>query len=110
MEKKGYAAGDGFNFTFDKTFGQHILKNPLVVKNLVDKTAIKSSDVVLEIGPGTGNLTQMLCEKAKKVIAVEIDPRMASEVSKRMKKLGYGHKFELIHGDAMKVDFPFFDV
>ena len=52
----------------------------------------------------------MLCEKAKKVIAVEIDPRMAAEVTKRMKKLGYGHKFELIQGDAMKVQFPFFDI
>jgi len=35
---------------------------------------------------------------------------MAAEVTKRMKKLGYGHKFDLIHGDALKVDFPFFDV
>ena len=41
MEKKAYKSGDGYNFTFDKTFGQHILKNPLVVKTLVDKTAIK---------------------------------------------------------------------
>lgn len=35
---------------------------------------------------------------------------MAAEVSKRMKKLGYGSKFELIQGDALKVDLPFFDV
>jgi 18S rRNA (adenine1779-N6/adenine1780-N6)-dimethyltransferase len=110
MEKKNYEAGSGFNFQFDKSFGQHILKNPLVVKNLVEKTALKSTDIVLEIGPGTGNLTQLLLEKAKKVYAVEIDPRMASEVSKRMKKIGYGHKFELIQGDALKVEFPFFDV
>lgn len=88
-----YQAGQGYNFTFDKGFGQHILKNPLVVKNICDKASIKSTDVVLEIGPGTGNLTQMLCERAKKVIAIEIDPRMASEVTKRMKKLGYDHKF-----------------
>jgi 18S rRNA (adenine1779-N6/adenine1780-N6)-dimethyltransferase len=108
MERQ--SKGDGFNFTFDKTYGQHILKNPLVVKNIIDKSAIRSTDVVLEIGPGTGNLTQMLLEKAKKVIAVEIDPRMAAEVSKRIKKAGYGHKFELIQGDALKVDFPFFDV
>ena len=70
----------------------------------------RSTDIILEIGPGTGNLTQLLCEKAKKVIAIEIDPRMAAEVSKRMKKLGYGSKFELIQGDALKVDLPFFDV
>lgn len=59
MEKKGY------NFTFDKSFGQHILKNPMVVHNIVEKAAIKPTDIVLEIGPGTGNLTQLLLEKAK---------------------------------------------
>ena len=39
----------------------------MVVQSIVDKAAIKSSDVVLEIGPGTGNLTAKLLEKAKKV-------------------------------------------
>uniref|UniRef100_A0A0A9Z6W5 rRNA adenine N(6)-methyltransferase n=1 Tax=Lygus hesperus TaxID=30085 RepID=A0A0A9Z6W5_LYGHE len=42
---------------FNKGFGQHILKNPLVIAAIVEKAAIKSTDVVLEIGPGTGNLT-----------------------------------------------------
>lgn len=90
MEQKSY------NFSFDKSFGQHILKNPLVVQGIVDKAAIKPTDVVLEIGPGTGNLTQMLLERAKKVIAIEIDPRMAAEVSKRVKKLGLDHKFQIL--------------
>jgi 16S rRNA A1518/A1519 N6-dimethyltransferase RsmA/KsgA/DIM1 with predicted DNA glycosylase/AP lyase activity len=54
------------------------LKNPLVVQSIVDKSGIKSTDVVLEIGPGTGNLTMKLLEKAKKVIAIELDPRMVS--------------------------------
>ena len=61
---------------FLKSKGQHILKNPLVLQSIVDKAGIKSTDVVLEIGPGTGNLTMKLLEKAKKVIAVEVDPRM----------------------------------
>jgi 16S rRNA A1518/A1519 N6-dimethyltransferase RsmA/KsgA/DIM1 with predicted DNA glycosylase/AP lyase activity len=42
----------------------------------VDKAGIKTTDVVLEIGPGTGNLTMKLLERAKKVVAVELDPRM----------------------------------
>lgn len=37
---------------------------------------VKSTDVVLEIGPGTGNLTMKLLEKAKRVVAIELDPRM----------------------------------
>ena len=60
---------------FLKSKGQHILKNPLVVQSIVDKAAVKSTDVVLEIGPGTGNLTMKLLERARKVIAVEVDPK-----------------------------------
>lgn len=61
---------------FHKSKGQHILKNPLVVQSIVEKSGIKSTDVVLEIGPGTGNLTMKLLEKAKRVVAVELDHRM----------------------------------
>lgn len=46
------------------------------MQSIVDKAGLKSTDVVLEIGPGTGNLTLQLLQKAKKVIAVEIDSRM----------------------------------
>lgn len=102
--------GAGYNFTFDKAFGQHILKNPLVVQQIIEKSGIKPTDVVLEIGPGTGNLTASLLERSKKTIAVEIDPRMAAEVSKRVNKLGYQHKFQLIQGDAIKTQLPFFDL
>lgn len=49
-----------------------------VVQAIVDKAGVKATDVVLEIGPGTGNLTMKLLEKAKKVVAIELDPRMVS--------------------------------
>lgn len=52
------------------------MKNPNVVKAIVDKAGVKSTDVVLEVGPGTGNLTNLLLQQAKKVIAIEVDPRM----------------------------------
>ena len=48
------------NMVFNKAFGQHILVNPHILNNIVEKSAIKPTDVVLEIGPGTGNLTQLL--------------------------------------------------
>ena len=48
---------------FHKSKGQHILKNPLVVQSIVEKSGLKSTDVVLEIGPGTGNLTMKLLEQ-----------------------------------------------
>lgn len=47
-------------FSMNKAFGQHILKNPTVITNIIAKAKIKSTDVVLEIGPGTGNLTVQL--------------------------------------------------
>lgn len=68
----------------DKTRGQHFLKNPLVVTSIVEKAGLRSSDVVLEIGPGTGNMTVKLLDAAKKVIAVEVDPRMVAEVQRRV--------------------------
>jgi len=69
--------------TLNKDFGQHILKNPLVVTGIVQKAELRSSDVVLEIGPGTGNLTARLLETAKTVNVVEVDPRMVAEIQKR---------------------------
>ena len=68
----------------DKSKGQHFLKNPLVVNSIVEKAALKGTDTVLEIGPGTGNMTVKLLAAAKKVIAVEVDPRMVAEVQKRV--------------------------
>jgi 18S rRNA (adenine1779-N6/adenine1780-N6)-dimethyltransferase len=53
---------------FNKDFGQHILKNPLVITSMIDKAAIRPTDVCLEIGSGTGNMTVKILEKAKKVI------------------------------------------
>ena len=52
---------------FNTGLGQHILKNPLVVQGIVDKSALRPTDTVLEIGPGTGNLTVRCLEKVKKV-------------------------------------------
>ena len=76
-------------FAFNKAFGQHILKNPLVVQGIVDKAALRSTDVVLEIGPGTGNLTHRCLEKAKKVVACEVDTRMVAELQKRFQATPY---------------------
>ena len=50
----------------------------------MDKANLKPTDMVLEVGPGTGNLTVRILEKAKHVTAVEMDPRMAAELTKRV--------------------------
>ncbi|KAI8826141.1 S-adenosyl-L-methionine-dependent methyltransferase [Fimicolochytrium jonesii] len=98
------------NPLFDKTLGQHILKNPLVAQGIVDKAALKSTDIVLEVGPGTGNLTVKILEKAKKTTVVEMDPRLAAELTKRVQGTPEQHKLNIILGDFLKVDLPYFDV
>ncbi|KAF0033779.1 hypothetical protein F2P81_013845 [Scophthalmus maximus] len=69
---------------FNTGIGQHILKNPLVVNGIIEKAALRPTDVVLEVGPGTGNMTVKLLEKAKKVVACELDGRLVAELQKRV--------------------------
>lgn len=77
---------------------------------IVHKADLKQSDVVLEIGPGTGNLTAKILDQAKKVIAVELDPRMAAEVTKRFQGTPSQKRLDVILGDVMKTELPYFDV
>eukprot|EP00501_MAST-03F_sp_TOSAG23-6_P001758 GSMAST32.ASY1.ANO1.1835.1 assembled CDS len=90
--------------------GQHFLKNPAVVRGIVAKAKLKSTDIALEIGCGNGIMTIQMLEICKKVIVVEIDPRMIMEVKKRVQGTDLQHKLEVIKGDALKVDLPYFDV
>ncbi|MCJ1310818.1 Dimethyladenosine transferase [Agyrium rufum] len=90
--------------------GQHVLKNPGVAQAIVDKADLKQSDIVLEVGPGTGNLTVKILEKAKRVIAVELDPRMAAEVTKRVQGKPEQKRLDVLLGDVVKTDLPYFDV
>ena len=86
----------GAGLEFHKSKGQHILKNPMVVQSIIDKAGVKSTDVVLEIGPGTGNLTMKLLEKAKRVIAIELDPRMVLELQRRVQGTPYENSLQVI--------------
>ncbi|KAK2034596.1 dimethyladenosine transferase [Colletotrichum zoysiae] len=97
-------------FKFNTNVGQHILKNPGVADAIVHKAELKPTDTVLEIGPGTGNLTVRILEKSKKLIAIEFDPRMAAEVTKRVQGTPEQRKLEVMLGDAIKVDWVPFDV
>lgn len=98
-------------FKFNTNVGQHILKNPGVAEAIVSKAFLRPSDTVLEVGPGTGNLTMRILEKANKVIAVELDPRMAAEVTKRVQGKPEQNRLEILLGDVIKMStLPRFDV
>ena len=98
------------SFGMQKSKGQHLLKNPMILSEIINKSSIKSTDTVLEIGPGTGNLTMLLLEAAKKVIAIELDPRMVAQLTKRVGISPYQNKLQLIQGDVLKQKLPFFDL
>jgi len=112
-KKQGGKSSDGKNtqaMQFNHALGQHILKNPLIVQALVDKSALRGTDTVLEIGPGTGNMTVKMLDKVKKVIACELDPRMVAELQKRVQGTPFQSKLQMMVGDVIKTDLPFFDV
>ncbi|KAE8662404.1 putative dimethyladenosine transferase [Hibiscus syriacus] len=77
---------------------------------LSKKAGIKTTDTILEIGPGTGNLTKKLLEAGKNVIAVEVDPRMVLELQRRFQGTPFSHRLKVIQGDVVKTDLPYFDI
>jgi 18S rRNA (adenine1779-N6/adenine1780-N6)-dimethyltransferase len=113
--KKVNAKADGATLKqgikFNTSYGQHILKNPGIVNAIVEKSAVKPSDIVMEVGPGTGNLSVKILEKAKRLLAYEIDPRMVAELNKRVTGTPFQHKLDVRLGDIIKINtWPLFDI
>ena len=65
-----------YNFNFQKKFGQNFLIDTRVLEKIIAAAGITPDDMVLEVGPGIGTMTQYLCESAGKVVAVEIDKNL----------------------------------
>ncbi len=91
-----------FNFSFSKSLGQNFLIDGNVVRSIVEGAGVENEDLVIEIGPGVGTLTEELALNAKKVIAIEIDRRLIPILEYTMEKY---ENVEVIHADAMEVDF-----
>ncbi|TQD92738.1 hypothetical protein C1H46_021663 [Malus baccata] len=102
-EKDGY-------LQLHKSKGQHLLTNQRILDKIVQKSAIKPTDTVLEIGPGTGNLTLNLVEAAQSVFVVELDKRMVEVLQKRVEESGVQDRLTVINKDALKAEFPPFDL
>ena len=60
----------------NKNLGQNFLIDDNALQDIVDGAEIDQDDLVIEIGPGIGSMTQFLIEKAKKVICIELDKKM----------------------------------
>lgn len=86
-------------FRTKKRLGQNFLVNPDVIADIIDFAQITKDDVVLEIGPGVGFVTEQLVKHAKKVIAIELD----EEAIKELEKLDCDN-LQIIHNDILKTD------
>jgi len=92
-----------------KRLGQNFLVDKTAIKKIIKTANLSSEDIVLEIGPGIGVLTQGIAKKVKKVIAVEKDPKMDEILKETLKDLG---NIEIIREDILKFqtldrkDFP----
>jgi len=88
-----------------KSLGQNFLTSQSVVDKIVETANLDSQDVVLEVGPGKGILTQALLEKAGKVIAVEKDDALIYLLKERFAEEIKNEKLILVRGDILKFDF-----
>ena len=83
-----------------KSLGQNFLVDSRVAKKIISAADICSVDTVLEIGPGRGALTRHLAETCKRLVAIELDSELASELQARFSN---NPGVEIIHGDARDV-------
>lgn len=90
-----------FNFSFSKSLGQNFLIDGNIVKNIVEKSGITKDDIVLEIGPGFGTLTEELALNAKKVISIEKDHRLMEVLDYTLRNYD---NVKIINEDFLKAD------
>ncbi len=90
-----------YDFAFQKKFGQNFLIDSHVLDKIIAAAGVTKEDVVLEIGPGFGTMTQYLAEAAKEVIAVEIDKTLIPILHETLADYD---NITIINEDILKVD------
>ena len=90
-----------YNFNFQKKFGQNFLIDTHVLDKIIAAANITKDDLVLEVGPGIGTMTQYLCEHARQVVAVEIDKNLIPILEDTLSEYD---NVKVINADILKVD------
>jgi 16S rRNA (adenine1518-N6/adenine1519-N6)-dimethyltransferase len=85
-----------------KRWSQHFLVDRNILNKVIRTAQVEKEDVVLEVGPGLGEMTLALARQVKRVIAIEIDPKLVAILNKKMKDYP---NVEVVKGDILKVDF-----
>jgi 16S rRNA (adenine1518-N6/adenine1519-N6)-dimethyltransferase len=86
-----------------KKLGQNFVTDPNTIRRIVAHAKLDGTETVVEIGPGLGSLTLGLLEVAERVIAVEVDSKLASELEATVAKRAPGKHFVLVESDALRV-------
>jgi len=94
-----------YGFFPKKRLGQHFLVDRNILNKVIRTAEVGKEDVVIEVGPGLGEMTLALARLAKQVIAVEIDPKLAEILKKRLADCP---NVEVVKNDILKVDFNHF--
>lgn len=94
---------ESLDVTPTKKLGQNFVTDPNTIRKIVAAAQLDGTETVVEIGPGLGSLTLGLLEVANKVIAVEIDPKMAAAIENTVAARAPGKDFALVANDALKV-------
>jgi len=92
------------NLRAKKSLGQNFLNAPQVVSSMIESSSISSEDIVVEVGPGKGVLTEALLERGYTVHAYELDIRMIEYLSERLSSYIESGLLILIHADIMEID------
>lgn len=90
-----------YEFAFQKKFGQNFLIDTHVLDKIIAAAGVTGDDLVLEIGPGIGTMTQYLAEAARQVVAVEIDSNLIPILKETLKDYD---NITVINEDILKVD------
>ena len=89
------------NFSAKRSLGQNFLKDQTIINLIAETGNVNSKDIVLEVGPGTGNLTEKILEKdPKDFIVIEKDQRLVDYLIKK-----FGHKIKIFNEDMLKFSY-----
>ena len=90
-----------YNFNFQKKFGQNFLIDTHVLDKIIRESGVTKDDMVIEIGPGIGTMTQYLCENAREVVAIEIDKNLIPILGDTLSAYD---NVTVVNEDVLKVD------
>ena len=87
-----------------KSLGQNFLIDHNLIRKLVDAARLAPGDLVLEVGPGTGTMTEELLARGAEVVACELDDHLAAMLAERARTIDGGARLTIVHADCLEKD------